>query len=330
MGLADTKRREKILNGNMWGVIISICSPLFLYYLFTSVYSFVDMIFANEISTSSVSSVAALSQIKNLLSSIGGALAVGGSILVARQFGAGDFDKAKKYANVLFTLVTITVSLVAVICIPFSYTICKMSGISPLQAKEATGYFVVQIIDLLIVAYNSMFIALQKSKGNTKSIFWLNVLSMIVKLFFNILFIYVLHVSDIIWIAVATLLSQFFLFVVLGKDAFSKNNIFRINFKELSLAKDFVKNILVISVPIFIGKFVFSFGKVMVNSIFGTQYLEILKSQIDINDPEALLKAEKSAGLVVGALAVSMNMDGLITSPCLAFEEGESTIISQN
>ena len=59
MAKIDEKRREKILNGNMWGVIISICSPLFLYYLFTSIYSFVDMIFANEISTGSVSSVAA-------------------------------------------------------------------------------------------------------------------------------------------------------------------------------------------------------------------------------------------------------------------------------
>ena len=330
MAKIDEKRREKILNGNMWGVIISICSPLFLYYLFTSIYSFVDMIFANEISTGSVSSVAALSQIKNLLSSLGGAISAGGAILVARQFGAGDFIKAKKYANVMFSLITISVTALALICIPLAYPICKWSGISSAQANAATGYFIVQIIDLLFVAYNGMFIALQKSKGNTKSIFLLNVISMIVKLIFNYLFIYVLHVTNIIWIAIATLLSQVFLFSILSFEGFKKDNIFRITLKEFSLAKDYVKRILQISIPIFIGKFVFSFGKVIVNSIFGAQYLEILKSQIDINDPEALLQAETAAGLVVGALAVSGNMNGMITSPCIAFEEAESTIISQN
>ena len=238
MAKIDEKRREKILNGNMWGVIISICSPLFLYYLFTSIYSFVDMIFANEISTGSVSSVAALSQIKNLLSSLGGAISAGGAIIVARQFGAGDFVKAKKYANVMFSLITISVTALALICIPLAYPICKWSGISSAQANAATGYFIVQIIDLLFVAYNGMFIALQKSKGNTKSIFLLNVISMIVKLIFNYLFIYVLHVTNIIWIAIATLLSQVFLFSILSFEGFKKDNIFRITLKEFSLAKD--------------------------------------------------------------------------------------------
>lgn len=330
MASIDIKRREKILNGNMWLVIISICAPLFIYNLFTSLYGFVDTLFANEISTGTVSSVAALSQIKGLLSSFGMGLAAGGAILVSREFGAGDFAKAKKISNVLFSLVTIVALVIAGICIPLAYPICKASGISSTQANAATGYFTVQMIEVLFVAYNSVFITLRKSKGNTKSIFYLNILTMIVKLLLNVLFIFVLNVDDIIWIAVATLLSQICLFVILGIDAFNKNNIFQISFKELSLRWDIVSKILIISIPIFIGKFVFNLGKVLINSIFGVQYLEILKTQIDINDPIALEKAETSAGLVVGALAVSNNLNGLATTPINSFEEGESTIVAQN
>ncbi len=330
MKVTDEKRRNKILNGNMWSVIIAICAPLFIYNLFNSIYSLLDTIFANEISTDSISSVAALSQIKNLLSSFGSGLAAGGAIIVARHFGSGNYIEARKNANVLLTLCFFVVAVLALICIPFAYPICKLSGISSAQASSATGYFIVQIIELIFVAFNNVFIALQKSKGNTKSIFYLNILTMAIKLLLNVLFVYIIKVDNVIWIALATLIAQIILFIILGLLMVNKNNIFRISFKQFSLSWKYVKPILVISIPIFIGKFVFSFGKVAINSIFGARYLEILKMNIDINDPVAVAKAESSAGLVVGALAVSNNLNGLATSPLNSFEEGESTIVSQN
>lgn len=330
MARLDEKRREKILNGNMWKVIIAICAPLFVYNLFNSIYSLLDTIFANEISTDSISSVAALSQIKNLLSSFGSGLAAGGAIIVARYFGSGEYDQARKNANVLVTLALLVVGVLAVVCIPLAYPICKLSGISSAQASAATGYFIIQIIELIFVAFNNVFIALQKAKGNTKSIFYLNILSMAVKLLLNIIFVFGLHVDNVIWIAFATLIAQIVLFIILGIEMMRKNNIFRISIKQFSISWKYVKPILVMSVPIFIGKFVFSFGKVAINSIFGARYLEILKAQIDIHDPVALAQVEASAGLVVGALAVSNNLNGLATTPLNSFEEAESTIVSQN
>jgi len=51
---------------------------------------------------------------------------------------------------------------------------------------------------------------------------------------------------------------------------------------------------------------------------------------IDITDAAELAAAEASAGLVVGALSVSNHLNGIATTPIGAFEETESTIISQN
>lgn len=330
MAKVDERRRHRILNGNMWTVIITICAPLFIYNFFNSFYSLVDAVFANAISTGAVSSVAALGQIKNLLSSFAAGIAGGGAILVARRFGAGDFDEAKKYANVLVSIIIILAMVLAVVLIPLAYPICRISGISEVQAAASTGYFTIQVVELMIIAFNNVFIALQKSKGNTKSIFYLNILGMFIKLILNVIFIYVFKVDNIIWIGVATVLAQLTLFIILGITMIRKNNIFRISIKELSLSWKYVKPILALAIPIFVGKFVFSFGKVAVNSIFGTQYLNILKAGIDVTDTVALQAAEESAGLVVGALAVSNNMNGLATTPINSFEEGESTIVSQN
>ena len=235
MAKIDEKRREKILNGNLWAVIISICAPLFIYNLFNSFYNLIDTLFANQISTDSVSSVAALGQVKTLLASFGSGIAGGGGIIVAKLFGANKFDEAKKNANTTFSIVAVVILAIGLICIPLAYPICNASGISSAQAKAATGYFTIQIIELVFVAFNNVFIALQKAKGNTKSIFYLNLLTMGVKLVFNVLFIFVFDVDKIIWIAIATLLSQIFLFLVLASMVLHKDNIFRIEIKSLNL-----------------------------------------------------------------------------------------------
>ena len=156
MAKIDESRREKILNDNMWKIIISICAPLFIYNLFNSIYSLIDTIFANEISTDSVSSVAALAQIKNLLSSFGAGLAAGGGIIVARLFGSADFETGKKNANVLVTIVLLLDVILVLVCIPLAYPICKISGISNAQALASTSYFIVQIVELMFIAFNNV------------------------------------------------------------------------------------------------------------------------------------------------------------------------------
>jgi Na+-driven multidrug efflux pump len=80
----------------------------------------------------------------------------------------------------------------------------------------------------------------------------------------------------------------------------------------MKLKKLFVVPILKLSISVFLGKFVMNVGKYIVNLMSNLMYSSV------------------TDGLIVGALSVSNNMCGLITSPTNAFEEGESTIVSQN
>ena len=167
MAVTDLKRRDKILNGNLFSVILQICLPLFIYNLFDSLYSFVDTIMVSNISMEGVSSVAAISQIKAMFNAIGVGLASGGSILVARSFGAGDFDRGNKIIKVLSTLGIIVALSLCVICIPFSGPILLLCGLDENLLGISTGYFIVQIINCVIVLFNSIFIGVQKAKGDT-------------------------------------------------------------------------------------------------------------------------------------------------------------------
>ena len=77
-----------------------------------------------------------------------------------------------------------------------------------------------------------------------------------------------------------------------------------------------------LSIPIFLGKFIMSIGKVIVNTMCGSFYGLETGGHIE--------NGVVVDSLIVGALAVSNNLTGLCTSTTNAFEEGGSTIISQN
>ena len=303
----DEIRREKILNGNLVHTIISICAPIFLYNLFNSFYSVIDAVVVARIDPASVSAVAMLSQIQHLLSSLGAGVAAGGGIIVARLFGAGDMDDARYHSNQIISLSSIVVALLLAICLPLALPIMRLSGVPDELISIGTGYFIVQILTLAFMFYNSVFMAMQKAKGNTRIMFWLNILSMIIKLSLSVIFIWVMEKKDIIWVAVATMIGQAVMFTILLLMMLDRNNIFAIRLNEFRLSGSVCKRIFAISFPIFLGKFIFSFGKVSVNGM-----------------------CKEYGPLVVGALGVSNNMNGLATTPINSFEEGTSTIISQN
>ena len=75
-----------------------------------------------------------------MLSSLGGGLAAGGAILVARSYGAGDIVKARKNANVVFSLALI-VSLIMLLLMPFSNYILTLSKVPEDLISISTSYF---------------------------------------------------------------------------------------------------------------------------------------------------------------------------------------------
>jgi putative MATE family efflux protein len=302
----DEKTRRKILTGNVWSIVLSITLPLFLYQFINSFYSLIDQIMVANISSESVSAVATISQIKSLISSLGAGIAGGGAIIVSRLYGAGKIDEARKNANVVFTIDLVLLVLV-LLCIPFSDGILRLAQVPDDLIKISSTYFRLQLIEQGVIIFNNLFISIEKSKGNTKIILISNLILMFVKLSLNALFIYGLQVDNLVYVEIASLFAQTIMLVIGLYRLFSKNNIFRIHHKEFSLKWSYVRKIIAISLPLFLGKFVISLGKVSVN---------------------AMCKAYGS--LTVGALGISNTMTGLITNPGTAFEDSESSLISQN
>ena len=312
LGTKAENRRRMILGGNLGKTLVVIILPLAIYQLFNSTYTLLDQIICAQISTTAQNAVSSISQIKSTISAFGGGLAAGGAVIVSRYFGAGDVKNARYASSNLFFMAIVMSALLCVLFIPLAEPIMQMCQIAPQSIEIGVGYFRLQLLELALVSINSVFIGLEKSKGNSRIIMILNIIVLIFKLGLTASFVFWWDMKDIIYVEVSTIIAQGLLTGIALYILFSKNNILRLSFSMILPKKMYVLPILKLSIPIFLGKFVMSLGKVIVNAICGGYWNAV------------------TDGLIVGTLGVSNNICGMITSPTNSFEEGGSTIVSQN
>lgn len=302
----DSKRRDFVLRGNMWNVVLSISLPLAIYNCFNSLFGFLDTLMAAQISSEVVSAVAYLSQIKNTVSAIGTGLAVGGGIIIARYYGAGDMKNARKNVNTLLFLAISIGCALLVLIIPFTKPLLRLINTPEELISIGSNYFIIEIVMIVSIFINNVYIAVEKAKGNTKKILYLNLMVLGIKLPLTALFIYVFKFG-VTMMAVATLIAHLTLTIIGMWDLLRPENVFRLSFKDLEISPRVILPIITLAAPIFFERFAFSFGKIIVNSM-----------------------SVFYGSTVVGALGVSNNIGGVITGTSGGFQEGETAIIGQN
>lgn len=302
----DRKRREFILNGNPMAVVLNISLPLMALGAFSYISSVIDTVVVSATDNNAVSSVVMISQIKQLISAIGAGFATGSSIIVSRLIGRGEYDKAKKAANttleVFFCLAVLLIMLIEI----FAVGILKLGRLDDDMVAIGIGYFRVQIVSIGVGLFNQVFMGLEKARGAMKNITLINIMSMALKLVFTIVFVNVLHLGTA-WVAGGTLCADISVTIYALVNLVRKNYLFKFDPKNVMFSVDFFKPLCSLSIPVSLGKFVFSMGKVIVNGL-----------AIDYG-PDA-----------PGALGISNQISGSVTHLTTYSEDSESSIISYN
>lgn len=302
----DRRRREFILTGNPMAVVLNISLPLMALGAFSYISSVIDTVVVSATDNSAVSSVVMISQIKQLISALGAGFATGSSIIVSRLIGRGEYDKAKKAANTtLEVFFVLAVLLIAVIQI-FAVGILKLGRLDDNMIATGIGYFRVQIVSIGVGLFNQVFMGLEKARGAMKNITLINIMSMALKLFSTIIFVNVLHLGTT-WVAGGTLCADISVTIYALINLVRKNYLFKFDPRNVMFSVDFFKPLCSLSIPVSLGKFVFSMGKVIVNGL-----------AIDYG-PDA-----------PGALGISNQISGSVTHLTTYSEDSESSVISYN
>ncbi len=302
----DRKRREFILNGKPMAVVLSISLPLVLLGAFSYLSSIIDTIVVARSDNSALSGVVMISQIKNLFTALGSGFATGNSIIVARLIGRGEYDKAKQVANTVITLFFFGALAIVLLFQPFAKNVLMLAGLTDNMAESGLGYFRIQIVSIGVSMFNQVFLGLEKARGATVNILFVNIMSMSLKLAFTVVFVTMLHLGTEM-VAGSTLLADVSVTCYAVAMLSRKKYLFHFSAGNTRFNRDFLLPLCSLSIPVFLGKFVFSMGKVIVNSL-------------------AIGYGEDAPG----ALGVSNQISGSVTNVTNCTEDSESSIESYN
>ncbi|MBO6302979.1 MAG: MATE family efflux transporter [Ruminiclostridium sp.] len=301
----DKKFREFVLGSNMWNVIFAICLPLATYSGLLHIFKIIDTMIAAHIGTDAVSSIAYISQISFVISAIGGGLAIGAGMKISEAYGAGNYELVKKRVSTVCFL-CLLISIPVILVIPFTPQFLRLNG-TPEELIEASGqYFSVELINIAVNFFNTVYIAIERARGNTKLIMWINIIYLAIKSFLTAVFVYVMN-GTVVMIAAATLVANLSMLIIAVVNMMKKNSIFAFSPKYISLRKEVIAPVIKTSYPAVTEKAAFAYGKLIVNKM-STGY----------------------GNSVVGALGVSNNLGGITTQLQNGFQEGGASVISQN
>lgn len=302
----DLKRRELILNGNLIKAIVVLASPLILLNLLSYIYGIIDMVVIAGRGSTAVTSVVMVTQLKSLLSTLGAGLATGSTIIVSRRIGRNDYDGARTCAGTYLCVSAGVAVVVTALSVVFATPILKAAGFNDRLLQEGRSYFIVQLFTVGISIWNSTFMGLEKSRGAVNNVLFVNVAVMIVKVALSLLFVQKFDLEPV-WVAASTLFANL---IVTGYGIvrlLQKNYLFRFSFRRVAFKKGIIAPYLKLAFPAFLGSFVFNLGKVIVNRL-GTRY----------------------GDSATGALGISNNVAGSITTLTSATEDAYGLIVSQN
>ena len=302
----DKRYLDMSLNAPMWKVVLYIGTPLALYQGLAAIFTILDTMMASHISKESVSAVAYLAQLNLLLSSVGGGLAVGAGIQISRAYGEGDYLLVRKRVSTLYTISLGVGLLMLAVILPLTDRFLRLAGTPDELIAVGREYFIIQLFVMVVNFLNSVYIAVERARGNAKRIFLLNLAVIAVKLTLTAVFVYGLN-SGLNMIAVASLCSELTMFCFAVRYSLVGGSAFSFSARAVEFSRRVSDPMIRQSLPVIAEKALFAFGKTIVNSMC-TIY----------------------GALMVGAMGVSNNLGGITTNPQNGYQQGSSAIISQN
>ena len=304
--MTEKEFREYSISGNLYLLILKVGTPLAVFALFNTLFSILDTMMASHLGTIDVSTVAYMNQLRMVLNAIGTGLITGSMILINREYGAADNEKASILINTLVRLILI-ISALFILMLPLTPWLLKAISTPEEFIEEGSLYFIVLMVATVINFINLIYINIEKTRGRTSVIMILNIITMVIKLVLSALFIYVMD-KGIVYIAIATLITYTIFAIYSLFHLFDRSSIFRVIPSLIFKArKGYAKSIVDLSYPVAVEDSAFSLGRVVVNSLAGGY-----------------------GAKMIGALGISNNVSGIAANFENGFSDASSSIVSQN
>ncbi len=255
--------------------LILLMVPIMGETLLTQLVGMVDSIMVSSVGEVALSAVSLVTNFSAVIINILVALASGGSIVTSQLIGAGKDKDAKRSTGQIITMSFLCSLVIASLCLCFNKPLLQLvfGKIEESVLKDATIYFFYDAASYPLMALCAAGGAILRSRGNSKTMFYISILRNIVNIAGNAICIYYLKMG-VAGVAIPTALSRLvgaaiLMTIVLTKKHKlrpEKSDIFHINPRMMG-------KMLHIGLPNAIENSIFQLGRLMTLSMisgFGT------------------------------------------------------------
>lgn len=298
---------KDLTTGSVGKNILVFATPMLIGQVFQQLYTFVDQIIVgNYLGKEALAAVGASFPIIFTLIALIIGIASGGTIVISQYFGAKNFFKVKRAIDTLFIMLAGAAAILTVVGLTFLEDILRLIRLPEELMSLTKNYLSIYISGLILFfAYNAVA-AVLRGMGDSKTPLYFLILSTIINIGLDLLFIVVLG-WGIEGAAYATIIAQGTAFIVSVIYLNNNHELIRFNIREFAFDPAIFRQSLKIGLPTGMQHTFVSLGLLALMGIvntFGTN--------------------------VVAAYTAAGRIDALAVIPAMVFAQALSTFVGQN
>ncbi len=304
---AKDLRRESILHGNLYKVIITLSLPIMLSNLIQTFYNLADSYFVSRLGETELNAIGVVWPIVFALIGLGGGLSLGAVALISNHIGAGKKEDAKHAAAQIVSYLFILGVVMAVLGYIVSPLILRLMNVTGETYRYSVEYLNIIFIGVPFMYLFFAFQSVEQSQGNMMLPMIFSGISVVLNIILDPVFIFVLDLG-VKGAAIATILARILLGV--GSITFffvSKKTKYKPELRKLIPDMKIIGQISKTGVPASLGQVTSSVGFMVINGLVLSYGEDVLTA------------------FIIGNRIVS-----LVMMPCMGIGSALSTIVGQN
>lgn len=272
--------------GCIWKHIVRFALPLALGYLFQQLYTTVDsIVVGNYVGKEALAAVGTTSPIINTLIGFFSGLATGGSVVIAKNYGAGNAKRVEKAVHTAITVIlifSVFATVLGVFMVP--YMLNLMSTPADVY-DEAEAYLQIYFAGVSSLMIYNMGSAILRAVGDSVRPLCYLICSSFVNVVFDIIFVKYMSMG-VAGAAYATILSQVISAILVLVSLTVSRGMYRLHWNRLRIEMGVLKEIIYIGMPSALQQSITAFSNVFVQSYineFGSSVMAGWSSYIKID-----------------------------------------------
>lgn len=297
-----------MVHGPLLKNIFIFATPLMLTSLLQMLFNAADTIIVGKFAGDlSLAAVGACGSIIFLLTSLFNGMASGANVVIAQLFGKQDYDGVNKAVHTTMLLAILGgIGLTIVALFSSKFFLSLMSTPSNIINLSDLYMKIYLCGGIFLLVYN-FGAAVLRSKGDTKKPLYFLMISGLLNVILNIIFVVVFHIN-VVGVAVATVISQCVAAILIWMTLIKETDATHLDITQLKLDFHWVKEILKIGIPAGLQGIVFSFSNI------------VIQSSINSFNSSVIVAGNSAANNIENFVYIGMN----------AFAQATMTFTSQN